>query len=352
LEPRDCPSGPPWDLGTANALYGRYQTPLDGAGVTVAVVVYGECPGTYADLHQYDQIVGLPDPAVSVIDASAGDADPTGEWQVEADLDVQAIHVMAPRAAILLVEVASPSLDYLMGGAWRAGTLAQVVNLSFDAEDWAGTFDARYDPELHLNGGTCYVAAAGDVAGAGSPYPAESYDALAVGGTQIAQTPVGPYESAWHYSDGFHGTETVEGHLGVAAWQRPYTPHPYRAGPDVAYLADRAEIIVGGALKVVSGTSLSAPCWASIVALADEARLAAGQPPLGSQDAERAVYAMDASRFHDVTQGLSAGPGFDDSTGRGSPVIPLVVQDLAGYAAPLQVAAAMLYNALTRGGAT
>ena len=48
-----------------------------------------------------------------------------------------------------------------------------------------------------------------------------------------------------------------------------------------------------------------------------------------------ALYALAASDFHDITIGsngaFSAGPGYDEVTGLGSPVADVLVSDLASY---------------------
>ena len=48
----------------------------------------------------------------------------------------------------------------------------------------------------------------------------------------------------------------------------------------------------------------------------------------------QALYSLPASDFHDITSGyngLSAGPGYDEVTGRGSPIANLLIPDLIGY---------------------
>lgn len=78
-----------------------------------------------------------------------------------------------------------------------------------------------------------------------------------------------------------------------------------------------------------AGTSLGTPCWAGLIALADQDRAASNVPALGNvvQD----IYALSASDFHDVTSGNSGNPakvGYDMATGRGTPKADLIIADL------------------------
>ena len=84
----------------------------------------------------------------------------------------------------------------------------------------------------------------------------------------------------------------------------------------------------------VGGTSLSAPLWAGLIAVADQGRSLAG---LGSLDGRTQtlplLYQLPANDFHDITSGsngFSAGAGYDLVTGRGSPKANLVVAGLLG----------------------
>ena len=94
------------------------------------------------------------------------------------------------------------------------------------------------------------------------------------------------------------------------------------------------------------GTSLSSPCWAGILAVANQGRIAAGGRTFDSwigdlpdqQETLFALYSLPNSDFHDVTtgyNGLSAGPGYDELTGLGTPVGNLLIPDLVSYGLPV-----------------
>ena len=84
------------------------------------------------------------------------------------------------------------------------------------------------------------------------------------------------------------------------------------------------------------GTSLAAPVWAALIAIADQGRVSAGGTTLdGASQVLPALYALPAADFHDVTAGgngvFEAGPGYDQSTGLGSPLAGMVAPALAYY---------------------
>jgi tripeptidyl-peptidase-1 len=97
------------------------------------------------------------------------------------------------------------------------------------------------------------------------------------------------------------------------------------AFPDVAALGAAYEIVVDGTVLEVTGTSGSAPTFAGIVSLLNEARQAVGKQPLGFLNL--LIY-QNANLFHDVidghnpgcrTSGFPAAPGWDPVTGVGTP---------------------------------
>ena len=103
----------------------------------------------------------------------------------------------------------------------------------------------------------------------------------------------------------------------------------------------------------VGGTSVSSPCWAGLVAIADQLRSSQG---LGSLDGPTEtlpyLYALNAADFHDITSGNNgypAGPGYDMVTGIGSPRANVLVPDLASFSAPDLTVAATHSGNFTQG---
>jgi len=99
-----------------------------------------------------------------------------------------------------------------------------------------------------------------------------------------------------------------------------------RAIPDVSAQSAFFRIFLGGRAVQIGGTSASAPSFAAFVALLNDARISAGQPPLGFLNP--LIYALDGEGFNDITVGNAPGcgtPGFnatvgwDPVTGLGTP---------------------------------
>ncbi len=116
----------------------------------------------------------------------------------------------------------------------------------------------------------------------------------------------------------------------------------YRTNPDVSFDgSDESGVtcVQYGQLEYdYDGTSLATPCWAGLMAIVNQGRLADGGAslniPSDPTQALQGLYSLPASDFNDVTSGyngLSAGPGYDEVTGLGTPIANLLVPALASY---------------------
>jgi len=104
-----------------------------------------------------------------------------------------------------------------------------------------------------------------------------------------------------------------------------YNPNG-RGYPDVAAQGNDFRIWFGGRAVRIGGTSASAPTFAGIIALLNDAKLRAKQPPLGFLNP--LLYSTLSTAFNDITVGNNTGcgtPGFnatkgwDPVTGLGTP---------------------------------
>lgn len=110
-----------------------------------------------------------------------------------------------------------------------------------------------------------------------------------------------------------------------------YGPNVYndtgnaRGYPDVAAIGLDVATVFNGRTFGVGGTSASAPIFAGIVTLLNEARLAVGKGPLGFLNP---IFYAHPEAFNDITIGNNSGcgsggfdatPGWDPVTGLGSP---------------------------------
>jgi subtilase family serine protease len=126
------------------------------------------------------------------------------------------------------------------------------------------------------------------------------------------------------------------------AYQLPFQSTGFRTTPDVSFDGSPGSgvtVFRNGSLTYgIGGTSLSSPCWAGLIAIVNQGRVAAGGSTLNSPSdptqALEALYSLPSSDFHDITSGyngFSAGPGYDYVTGRGSPIANLLVPALVSY---------------------
>ena len=168
---------------------------------------------------------------------------------------------------------------------------------------------------------------------------------LAVGGSTLTLDAQGNYssETGWNGSNGGFGANP-EG-----AYQQGIQPsgqsntNGLRMTPDVSFNAGTFVNIYdsydAGGWTSVGGTSAGTPCWAALVAIADQGLSLTGAGPLTSTQTLTDLYATYGNgnyqyAFHDITSGsnssYSAGPGYDLVTGLGSPRANVIANLLAG----------------------
>ncbi len=142
------------------------------------------------------------------------------------------------------------------------------------------------------------------------------------------------------------------------SYQFPFQSTGRRTTPDVSFDASGNSGVdiyytpfndpsMAGLQYGSSGTSLSSPCWAGLIAIANQGRVANGLPTLNSpanpMQTVQALYSLPDSDFHDITSGYNgflAGVGYDFITGRGSPIANLLIPDLVKYGVPTVTAIA------------
>jgi hypothetical protein len=127
------------------------------------------------------------------------------------------------------------------------------------------------------------------------------------------------------------------------SYQLPFQSTGYRTTPDVSFDASQdspVDTYWNGSLIHGHGfgTSLGSPCWAGLIAIANQGRVAFGgttlNTPADPTQTLRALYSLPASDFHDITSGYNgfrAAAGYDEVTGRGSPIANLLIPHLANY---------------------
>lgn len=108
-------------------------------------------------------------------------------------------------------------------------------------------------------------------------------------------------------------------------------PHGGRATPDVAALGEGFQVMIHGEPTAVGGTSASAPTFAGLVSLLNEARLVRKMPAMGflnpwlykHSDAFTDITRGDNFRGRDPYEepfGFNCTVGWDPVTGLGTPL--------------------------------
>jgi len=364
--PREVP-----DQGLSpSALLRAYNAaPLTRSGVSgsgITVVVFAFDGVDQADLDMYADAYRLPRFTPEVVGGM-----PTAR-RGEATMDLEAIHAVAPDAKTVLVnagptlagEGVYPKIAAMMedtaqrypGAVWSfsIGWACDKLLTTADLAPIRSALAAAHST------GTTTLDASGDLAGleckfsrswSGPPGPDDiGLDAVAslpemtsVGGTTLTTDRAGKWlaERAWFdvpLSQGSGG--------GVSAlfdrpdWQTVNPPGidpGRRLTPDVAATADQftgLKIVFNKQWGLGGGTSLAAPIWAGLTALMDEFLVRNNSHLIGDLNPLLYQIASSAPRpaFRDITQGANAvyfaGPGYDLTTGLGTPDLENLVKDL------------------------
>jgi subtilase family serine protease len=258
-------------------------------------------------------------------------------WSTEISLDVEWSHAIAPQAKIMLVEASGQTNAELYQAVDVAvANGATVVSMSWATDEYSG----ETSDDTHFNvPNVTFVAAAGD-SGHQSLYPAASPYVVAVGGTDLTLTSGGLWQTETAWSDSGGGVSAYEPE---PTYQGGVQSTGFRGIPDVAYDADPSTGIpiydTVGIYKLlgwieIGGTSMGAPEWSALFAIANSMRAAASKTALNQVQFDLYPIAAD---FHDIVSGTNgtcgalctAGAGYDFVTGLGSPmaneIIPALV---------------------------
>ena len=365
----------PQQLETAYTT-NKLGTSNQGQGETIAIVDELNDTSIISDANTYSSYYNLPQfntgngPTMTVtLDSDLGTvASAKGSGVgTETSLDVEMVHALAPQANILLVEVPASGtlanefaqlLEGVQFAAKQPGVVA--VSLSYGyAESSIGSTNVVSQNNTYLaTGAAASVAVTVSTGDGSSPlYPATTPNVIAVGGTSLYLTSAQGqywYETAW---GGLAGAGAGGGgastNFSAPTFQSSngVTLSTKRTIPDVSLVGDPVTTSAPDPWLEVGGTSAAAPLMAGIVGLAQQERIAAGQPILNSVEIDTAMYEAYHSSsyltyFHDITlgknsnvsssgrttvAGFSATTGYDEATGIGSPIASQLVPYLTSY---------------------
>jgi len=350
-------------------ILAAYNAPgtLNGAGQAIAIIMnatvrtsdldtFYSTAGSTATSANFTtiKINGGPSPSSQSADA------------IEAALDVEWAGGMAPGAKIRLYAIPDLLNTSIIAACNQILAEATANNITVASISLGGTesgfssSNRQSDSQVFAQmaaAGITVLFASGDggsnpglVSGTYSPlnplqpeYPASDPNVAGVGGTELFLTSdTFSYAGETVFSTISGGGNFASGGGISQVFTRPswqtdggsILTNSNRCVPDVSVVwgslfqgsnsGPNALVILNGGAAGVGGTSLSVQIWGGIVALLNQARAIAGNPPIGLLGP--VVYPLhDTSAFNDITSGnngfYAAGAGYDLCSGLGSPNI-------------------------------
>lgn len=309
-----------------------------GGSKVIAIVDAFDDANAASDLATFSAQFGLPAANFSKVFASGVKPaqDPTGGWELEASLDIEWAHAMAPSAKIVLVEAASNSLSNLLAAESVAANLVVAAGGGEVSNSWGGgefAGETSLDSSF-IKSGVVFLASTGD--SPGTQWPGVSPNVVAAGGTTISRNPstlAFITERPWAEAGGgrsvFEAIPTFQTSLAsVVGNSRGVPDLSFDADPDTGAWVFDSTPVQGSTAGccgargwwIVGGTSLSAPALAGIVN-------SAGHFATSSEGELTTIYSNlgNTADFHDITSdycgpfaGLIAKAGWDFCTGVGS----------------------------------
>jgi subtilase family serine protease len=354
-------------LASTYSLSSLYNSADYGQGVTIAIFELANF--VKGDIRAFKSCYGIKT-NVSTFKVDGG-APVHGVGSLEADLDIETIMSLAPKAKIVVYVGPLTDQGLLDTYGAIADSSAQVVSTSWGACEFKDATLLDTENSLFRNMvalGKTVVASSGD-SGSEDCYPGTNDTALAVddpgsqpyvtgvGGTDLTGAPAKRSETTWNDSTGAgggglslvwplqsweFGPGVINSLSGCPGGQYPNC----REVPDVSASASALNGYVvyctvhkactdPPGWQVIGGTSAAAPLWAAVFALADQGAPAAvgfANPLLY----EIAANPAQSSAFNDVTTGnndwtnshhgeFPATANYDMATGLGTPNASVLV---------------------------
>ncbi len=380
------------------SIYDRPST-NEGNGQSMAILGWGVTTPVVADLRSFEAEWGLPGVPVSIKyygDTSTPDTNDGGttEWE----MDTQASTAMAPNVmkenlyfahhstdADILAAIAGWVSDKA-GPSQASASFGECENVGNAGAVLADGVEVPGDPILEqaVAEGRTLFASTGDTGSScpvapvdtnglatqgypGLEWPSVSPWAVAVGGTDLTSDGNTPAkrqtETAWEFTGGGNSTSEPAGsyQTGVASTNCTFDPNgnPYvpvagaagpicRSTPDVAAISGDSATGNGmlitddsGSDQQGAGTSLSSPLWLGMWTDIQAAAFGPFGKGLGFANYSLYKVAQEAPGrdFYDVTVGdnqpYPAKPGYDNTTGWGTPEVSQLMIDLTGRLTPV-----------------
>eukprot|EP00475_Leptophrys_vorax_P001461 TRINITY_DN107_c0_g1_i1.p1 TRINITY_DN107_c0_g1~~TRINITY_DN107_c0_g1_i1.p1 ORF type:complete len:551 (-),score=151.65 TRINITY_DN107_c0_g1_i1:92-1744(-) len=370
---------------------GNYVTPqllANYYGIDNSQVTYGATQSLFealgqmfdnTDLNLFQKQFGIASQNISTVigsDIPSECFSSTGSENCgEANLDVQYIMSVAQGADTVYWNIDSSSNDPFLDWAEQLSyysQLPQVHSISYGGyEDTSNDDMNTFNTEVQKLGlqGISVIVSSGDDGAANSgarsdasqcgyyaSFPASSPYVTAVGATQgpesgneeivCSSATGGVITSGGGFSDVFsqpsyQSSQVADYFNNVASYPVSGYNSNGRGYPDVSVMGYNYVVAIGGKFTLESGTSASAPVFAGMITLINDARIAAGKSALGFLN--QALYSLDSSVWNDIVsgdntctansqicceQGFSAAQGWDPVSGLGTPIFQSLKQAL------------------------
>ncbi|KAF7308993.1 Family S53 protease [Mycena kentingensis (nom. inval.)] len=270
---------------------------------------------------------------------------------VEANLDIQYTIGVATGVPIQFISVGNQNQDGALGGFLDIITalLAEddvpqtmTTSYGFDETDLPAALASKLCDAYAALGarGTSIMFASGDGGVAGGQaqacttfipvFPASCPFLTSVGSTFGLAPEVGSDFSSGGFSETFarpdYQEAAVQAYLDkIGDLNAGLFNAAGRGFPDVAAQGENLQVVNGGQLGGVDGTSASSPIFASIIGLINDELVAGGKAPLGFlnpflyQNAAALTDVVDGNNPGCNTDGFPAAEGWDAVTGLGTP---------------------------------
>lgn len=343
---------------------------LDGGGQNVGIV--GFATFTSSDVTGYfnNQVPAqgetspLPAPNATVVEVEAAPIfapGPPALSGTEANLDVEMVYAMAPKANILFFQGTTGITDRLDSILHGMATFTPALTVASCSLTFGKSDNSQQAIDQMAAQGVSLFTASGDFGNVGGNVAdsTKMNHQTLVGGTILSTNQLStsggtvtypvPYyasEASWPTSGGgiisdvpIPAYQTGIMQISAAANGGSLTNRNY---PDVAMLAQNAEIFTGGSLTSgFQGTSFAAPLWAGFTALINQLSLQNGAGLMGFLNptlydigltiGDSGVNDLYDFCFNDIQDGVNNGGfqsvrGYDLVTGLGSPKPGLITQ--------------------------
>lgn len=247
--------------------------PANKGSKAIVIVDAYHLASAASDLQGFSTQFGLPAANLTVYKATSAGAcnGPTpgsvSNWGVEAALDIEMAHAMAPYARIYLVEAQTNSYADLTGAVKCGNSLLGSIGGGEMSMSWGGVEFAgqtAYDANF-AQPNVVYFASSGDDPSVS--WPSSSPKVVSVGGTTIQRSQTTfAFKRYASWVDAGMGASTI---YAMPSYQVgvPGIGGTMRATPDISAVANPQTgvwVLYGGSWYTVGGTSVAAPLVAGI----------------------------------------------------------------------------------------